>query len=117
MSFKLDEQHNILKVFTIFFALAILLIIPRVLIDYPSNCSLVVSTQNITSTLISASVTRTNSTMGYTTYCGTAKDSATIFLSSQMWLFYIILVYILFYGVYYGYTKFMKRGRMWRDQS
>lgn len=111
MSFKLDEQHNILKIFTIFFALSILLIIPRALIDYPSNCSIVVDEQNISSN-IGVHITNSTSSLGYTTYCGSDKDSATIFLSSQMWLFYIILVYVLFYACYYAYKKFLERGRM-----
>lgn len=112
MSFKLDPQHNFLKIFTIFFAVAILFIIPRVLIDYPTNCSIVVSSQNVTSKIISATVTYTNSTLGYTTFCSPFKDSATILLSSQMWLFYILMIYILFYGGYYAWNKFSKRGRL-----
>jgi hypothetical protein len=111
ISFKLDAQHNILKIFTIFFALSILLIIPRVLIDYPSNCSLVVGTQNI-STVVGTHISNTTTSLGYTTYCGTSKDSATIFLSSQMALFYIIMIYVLFYGGYYLYKKFIERGRV-----
>lgn len=109
---NLDEQHVVLKFITMFCAIALLLIIPKVAIDYPSNCSLVVSTQNITSTVISPTVTSTVSSLGYTTYCGTAKNGATILLQGQMIFLVILIGYIFFYLCWMVFQYIMKRKRL-----
>lgn len=109
-SFKLEENHIILKFLSIFIALALLFIIPRVLIDYPTNCSIVINEQNISTTTI-AGVTTSNSTLGYDTYCGVEKDSATVLLKGYMVFYLILLMYAFGYLMYYYISKYFKRHR------
>lgn len=110
-AYKIDDTHPVMRFITVFVAIAMLLIIPKAIIDYPTNCSIIVDEQNTTSS-VAGGVTTTSSSLGYAVFCDTSKDAATILLHGQMIFMLILAAYLFFYLCYFLWNVVKKRKRI-----
>lgn len=98
-AFQIDEEkHFLLRLLVIFFALGLLIIIPKVLIDAQHICEVVVAN----STDVSMDVR----SYEYTSYCFDRTESTPqIFLKTIMWFYRLFMAYVIFF---IGYMALMK---------
>lgn len=96
-SHTLDESHYLLKLLSLFFALGILIMIPKAALDSRQLCESVINT---TMTNTSTNVTAYT----YTTYCHTTslEDSSTSFYKSVVWFYRIFMAYVIVALGYYA---------------
>jgi uncharacterized membrane protein YeiB len=94
-SFQLNDEHFILKLFLIFFALYSLILIPQAVIN--ENCSLQVANYTTTG----------NTTINeYETICQQSQSSTPVtFLKLPMWFFRIFVTYFFIYLFWHWFRK------------
>lgn len=109
-AFNLDNEHFILKYLVIFLAIGLLFLVPKVIIDYPSSCDLVVSSEVAEQVTFNATHTNTTTTYTYSTQCGTEKNTARTLLNAILWFYRLFAIYIFIYLFYYAYSSRRKNG-------
>jgi len=103
--FKLDEAHFILKIFLILMAFVCLFLIPKVNIDYPTNCEIVIDQQNITEYQVNGSYKLDSISNSYTEYCGNQRNTPTTLMKLVFSFYSIITLYIIVYLIYFVFLK------------
>ena len=93
----LQEEHFLLKLLTIFFVLAMALLIPKALMDSNTICEPVVNSTNVTGNL---------TTYTYMDYCYSSESEAGFtFLKGMMWFYRLFIAYVI---LFLGYQALLK---------
>lgn len=88
-SSQLEDKHGLLKLLSLFFVLAFLILIPKTLIDNQEACEAVVNT-----TTVNGSVT----TYTYSDYCVTDNNTTdTTFYKAVLWFYRLFMAYVIIY--------------------
>jgi len=106
-SSQLEEKHGLLKLLSLFFVLALVILIPKTLIDNQTICSAEVNT---------TTVVGNTTTYTYTDYCVTdANATDTTFYTAVLWFYRLFMAYVF---IYLGWeslqalmNSYKKRGR------
>ena len=95
--FQLDDEHSILRLVCIFFAIGMLFIIPRLSLESAQTCTPVVT-----------NVTQYNDTLITNTYTSFCIDNPpaglTAFYRAVTWFYRVFLMYVTVYLIYLGIT-------------
>ncbi len=93
---SLDKEHILFRFLTMFFFVAILLLIAKGTIQ-DEHCSI-----EINQSVVTAGVTNYT----YSEYCFSQEDrTPAIFYGSMMWYLYLFIAYVFGYLCYYGLKK------------
>ena len=88
-SSQLEEKHGLLKLLALFFVLALVILIPKALIDNQTKCF---SEVNTTTTV------GNTTTYTYFDYCVTDTNSTdTTFYKSILWFYRLFMAYVILY--------------------
>ena len=97
-----NKEHFLLKLLIGFLFLGLLILIPKVAIDNPDTCEIVINQTAINSSIVNYSV----ESHTYMQYCVTnTKNTHTIWYKVMMWFLRLFALYIFFYFFYVFYIK------------
>jgi ABC-type uncharacterized transport system permease subunit len=108
IAFKLDEEHGILRLAFIMFAMGLLFLIPSSVVQEGNVCEQLVS---------SSTVTGDTTTYNYTTSCYLKANGSVAFVKAvkyPYWLFIAYLVVYLFYRSALALGMASRNGRLTR---
>lgn len=90
-SSQLEEKHGLLKLLSLFFVLALVILIPKTLIDNQTSCY-----SEINTTTFNASTNTTTYT--YLDYCVTdTNNTDTTFYTAVLWFYRLFMAYVFIY--------------------
>lgn len=101
MAFQLDQQHWPLKILLIFFTVYMLLLIPKTILDYPPNCSTVITNQTINEYQMDSDYKINVIQNTYGQYCGEEKNAPAVLLKNVLRIQYVMLIYLTIFSVYF----------------
>lgn len=107
-STSIDESHRWMKLLSMFFGLALLILIPFSLLNVQTNCDVVVDN----ATLVNANLTHYD----YVSFCHTQEiDSISTFYKVTTWFYRIFIAYVVVYLMVFSlkalWDSVKRRGR------